>query len=35
MGEHVPLSTLDGAAVVCLTGIGYPQVGGADSLGRR
>lgn len=26
MGEHVPLSALSGAAVVCLVGIGHPQV---------
>ena len=27
MGEHVPLSMLQGAAVVCLVGIGHPKVG--------
>lgn len=27
LGEHVPLGALRGAAVVCLAGIGMPQVG--------
>ncbi len=33
MGEPVPLSALHGAAVVCLVGIGHPQVRAGTCVG--